>query len=221
MGHRKRTEKLLLVVAAAGLTACEEDDGHINPPSPPLVCDEVAGGEQLWAKVEIREDSPGLLDIQLHTQDSWSGKPAVTAISGITIGTVHDPGYFTGVVVNAALEVGATTAQFEVRGKVTDGATTCDVHRTFTVTIDESGGVEVTRRDELPFLPYRHASLDPRRHASLDVMQCNGGEGELCAPGGDSQHVARTNAAGTIEATAGGARGDVGRRGRASTRPRG
>ncbi|WP_437898892.1 hypothetical protein [Sorangium sp. So ce124] len=46
MGKRERAKQLLLVVATAGLTACEED-GSTNPPSPPLVCDEVADGSAL------------------------------------------------------------------------------------------------------------------------------------------------------------------------------
>ncbi|MGK3991339.1 hypothetical protein WME99_50285 [Sorangium sp. So ce136] len=221
MGHRERTKELLLVVAAAGLTACEED-GSTNPPSPPLVCDEVADGSALWARGTLTKDPQepsALLLIELNHEGSWVDPPVVTALSGMTI-TFIDAS-FDSRTIRAVMDDGATTASFQVRGKLTDPETTCDVDRTFTLAIDESGRVEVTRRDELPFLPYRHASPDPRRRASLDVMQCAGGEGERCAPGGDSEHGARTNAAGTIEATAGGARGDVGRRGRASTRPRG
>ncbi|WP_437758095.1 hypothetical protein [Sorangium sp. So ce1389] len=222
MGHRKRTKELLLVVAAAGLTACEEEDGSTNPPSPPLVCDEVADGSALWARGTLSKDpqQPGaLLWIELNHEGAWVDPPVVTALSGMTITSIDTS--FGSRNIHAVMDDGATTASFQVRGKLTDPETTCDVDRTFTLAIDESGRVEVTRRDELPFLPYRHASLDPRRHASFDAMQCNGGEGERCAPGGDSEHVARTSAAGTIDATAGGARGDVGRRGRASTRPRG
>ncbi|WP_438009249.1 hypothetical protein WME89_11555 [Sorangium sp. So ce321] len=190
MGHRKRTNKLLLVVATAGLTACE-DDSHTNPPSPPLVCDDIAGGEELWATPEIPQEPPEGLDIELHTRNSWSGKPAVTAISGITIITVHDPAYFSGVVVNAALDVGATTAQFEVRGKVTDGATTCDVRRTFTVTVAEDQSVEITRNEELP--------LAPRRHATIEVLRRDGVEVELRAAGAAGERVAWTPTAGSVE----------------------
>ncbi|WP_437625204.1 hypothetical protein [Sorangium sp. So ce1151] len=221
MGHRKRTKKLLLVVAAAGLTACEEDSST-NPPSPPLVCDEVADGSALWARGKLSKDPQqpsALLWIALNHEGSWVDPPVVTALSGMTITSIDAS--FDSRNIHAVMDDGATTASFQVRGKLTAPETTCDVDRTFTLTIDESGRVEVTRRDELPFLPYRHASLDPRRRASFDVMQCKGAEGDLCAPGGDSEHVARTNAAGTIEATAGRARGDVGRRGRASTWPRG
>ncbi|WP_438000286.1 hypothetical protein WMF26_11090 [Sorangium sp. So ce185] len=221
MGHRKRTKRLLLVVAAAGLTACE-DDSPINPPPPPLVCDEVADGSALWARATLTRDPQqpsALLWIELNHEGAWVDPPVVTALSGMTITSIDAS--FGSRNIHAAMDDGATTASFQVRGKLTDPETTCDVDRTFTLTIDESGGVEVTRRDALPFLPHRHASLDPRRHTSFDVMQCSGGEAELCAPGGDSEHVARTNAGGTIEATAGGARGDVGRRGRASPRPRG
>ncbi|WP_437319283.1 hypothetical protein [Sorangium sp. So ce385] len=211
MGHRKRTKKLLLVVAAAGLTACE-DDSHINPPPPPLVCDEVADGSALWARGTLTRDpqQPGALWIELNHEGAWVDPPIVTALSGMTITSIGTS--FDSRNIHAVMDDGATTASFQVRGKLTDPETTCDVDRTFTLTIDESGRVEVTRRDALPFLPYRHASLD--------VMQCNGGEDEQCAPGG-GEHVAGTNAAGNIEAAAGGARGDVGRRGRASTRPRG
>ncbi|XYI00614.1 hypothetical protein ACMHYB_12985 [Sorangium sp. So ce1128] len=222
MGQRKRTKELLLVVAAAGLTACEDDDSHINPPPPPLVCDEVADGSALWARGTLTKDPQqlsALLWIELLHEGAWVDPPVVTALSGMTITSIDTS--FDSRNIHAVMDDGATTASFQVRGKLTDPETTCDVDRTFTVAIDESGRVEVTRRDELSFLPHRHASLDPRRHASFDVMQCNGGEVELCAPGGDGEHVARTKAAGISEATAGVARGDVGRRDRASIRPRG
>lgn len=222
MGKRERAKKLLLVVATAGLTACEED-GSTNPPSPPLVCDEVADGSALWARGTLTKDPQepsALLWIELNHEGSWEAPPVVTALSGMTITSIDTS--FGSRTIYAVMDDGATAASFQVRGKLTDPETTCDVDRTFTLTIDEENKVEITRHDALPFLPHRHASLDPRRHASFDVMRCDGGDVGLRAPGGDdNERVPQTKAAGTTEATADVARGDAGRRGRATTRRRG
>ncbi|WP_441288054.1 hypothetical protein ACSRUE_39375 [Sorangium sp. KYC3313] len=222
MGKRERAKQLLLVVATAGLTACE-DDGATNPPSPPLVCDEVADGSALWARGTLTKDPQepsALLWIELNHEGAWVDPPVVTALSGMTITAIDSS--FGSRNIHAVMDDGATTARFQVRGKLTDPETTCDVDRTFTVTIDEESKVEITRHDALPFLPHRRASLDPRRHASLDVVRCDGGDVGRRAPGDDDhERVPQTNAAGTTEATAGVARGDAGRRGRATIRRRG
>ncbi|WP_437769323.1 hypothetical protein WMF27_09040 [Sorangium sp. So ce281] len=221
MGKRERAKQLLLVVATAGLTACE-DDGAINPPSPPLVCDEVADGSALWARGTLTKDPQepsALLWIELNHEGAWVDPPVVTALSGMTITSIDAS--FDSRNIHAAMDDGATTASFQVRGKLTDPETTCDVDRTFTVTIDEESKVEITRHDALPFLPHRHASLDPRRHASFDVMRCDGSDVGRRASGGEDERVPRTKAAGTTEATADVARGDAGRRGRATIRRRG
>ncbi|WP_437551330.1 hypothetical protein WME97_09505 [Sorangium sp. So ce367] len=222
MGNRERAKTLLLVVATAGLTACEED-GSTNPPSPPLECDNVARSswQGLWATGWFNrnpEDDPSApLLIELNHDGEWTEPPVVTALSGMTIRAFNESR-----TIVARMDDGATIASFHVRGQLADSETTCDVDRTFTVTLDEAHRIEITRHDALPFLPHRHASLEPRRHASFDVMRCDGGDVGLRAPGGDDdERVPRTKAAGTTEATADVARGDAGRRGRATTRRRG
>ncbi|MDC0683332.1 hypothetical protein [Sorangium atrum] len=222
MGKRERAKQLLLVVATAGLTACEED-GSTNPPSPPLECVNVAHSswQGLWAtgwfNKDPEDDPLAPLLIQLNHDGEWTEPPVVTALSGMTISAFNESR-----TIVARMDDGATTASFHVRGQLADPETTCDVDRTFTVTIDEENKVEITRHDALPFLPHRRASLDPRRHASFDVMRCDGGDVGLRAPGGDgNERVPRTKAAGTTEATADVARGDAGRRDRATTRRRG
>ncbi|WP_437977291.1 hypothetical protein WMF11_10015 [Sorangium sp. So ce295] len=224
MGNRERAKKLLLVVATAGLTACEDDDISINPPPPPLVCDELTHDSWtgLFATARFKndpQDPQALLFIELHINNGgdWTAPPVVTALSGMTINAYNQSSR----TIVARVDDGATTASFQLRGQLADSATTCDVDRTFTLTIDEENKVEITRHDALPFLPHRRASLDPGRHASFDVMRCDGGDAGPRASGGENERASRTKAAGTTEATADVARGDAGRRGRASTRRRG
>ncbi|WP_437716682.1 hypothetical protein WMF45_09900 [Sorangium sp. So ce448] len=222
MGNRERAKTLLLVVATAGLTACEDDDISINPPPPPLVCDEVADGSALWARGTLTknpQEPSALLWIELNHEGSWVDPPVVTALSGMTITSIDSS--FGSRNIHAVMDDDATTASFQVRGKLADNKTTCDVDRTFTLTIDEENKVEITRHDALPFLPHRHASVDPGRHASFDVMRCDGGDAGPRASGGENERAPRTKAAGTPEATPDVARGDAGRRGQASTRRRG
>lgn len=188
MTHKESAKKLLLAVATAGLTTCD-GIGAVDPAPEPLVCDDVSKGQALSATGTYDGTT---LSITLNYSDfyGWDAAPTVAALSGMTIDSVDSTELYA-IQITATFDAGATTGQFEVSGKTSDGETTCDVVRVFTVTVDGTA-VEITRREDLP--------LAPRRHASIEMLRRDGLEVDLRASGAAAgERVAWTPTAGAVE----------------------
>jgi hypothetical protein len=192
MSHKASAKKLLLAVATAGLTTCD-GTGAVDPAPEPLVCDDVSKGERLQATGSFEGQT---LSLWVENLDwAWAEAPAITAVSGLTIDDVDATELYS-IGITATLESGATTGQFQVKGSTTDGETTCQVTRTFTVTLN-AGNLEITLREDLP--------LAPRRHASIQMLRREGLEVDLRASGaGAGERVAWTPTAGSVEVAEGG-----------------
>lgn len=188
MGHKESAKKLLLAVATAGLTTCD-GIGAVDPAPPPLQCDDVSKGQTITATGTWDGQ---VLSVTLGITDyyGWSEAPAVSAVSGLGIGSVDTSDLYS-IEVEMTFNAGATTGQFQVTGKIADGDTTCTVTRVFTVTLNGSD-VEIALRDEIPLAPRRHASIEMLRRDGLDV--------ELRARGAaPAERVAWTPTAGAVE----------------------
>ncbi len=188
MGHKESAKKLLLAVATAGLTTCD-GIGAVDPAPTPLECDDVSKGQTVNA-TGTYDGQQLAITIGINDFYGWDAAPSVTAVSGLTIDSVDTADLYS-VQVKATLDAGAATGRFQVTGQIADGDTTCDVTRVFTVTLDGTS-VEITRRDDLPLAPRRHASIELLRRDGLDV--------ELRATGAaPAERVAWTPTAGAVD----------------------
>lgn len=190
MGHKESAKKLLLAVATAGLTTCD-GIGAVDPAPPPLQCDDVSKGQDVSATGTWDGQ---VLTVTLQTTNDWgygwSDAPTVSAVSGLAINDVDASDLYS-VQVEMTFDAGATTGQFEVKGKFAGGDVTCDVTRVFTVTLN-GNDVEIALRDEIPLAPRRHASIEMLRRDGLDV--------ELRVKGAaPEERVAWTPTAGAVE----------------------
>lgn len=134
------------------------------------MCERVDRGSALWATGRLIQDPqrPAThvrIELSNESESEWSEEPVLTAISGIAVAAFD---FDDTRVIIVTMDQGATTGTFQVRGKLTDGVTTCDVDRTFTVTIDGSGRVDIAKSEEL--------SSSPDRHTSMNLVRCDGRE---------------------------------------------
>src|SRR5262245_2589672 len=132
MGNKETATKLLLAMATAGLTTCD-GIGAVDPAPPPLKCEDVAGGAEIGVSGTLNGQALSMT-IAYNGEWGWDGAPAISAVEGMTVDSVDSSNTFN-ILVQATLDMGVTTAKFQVTGKVSDGEKSCDVSRTFTVTI--------------------------------------------------------------------------------------
>ncbi|MFQ5678750.1 MAG: hypothetical protein ACE5HP_04760 [Gemmatimonadota bacterium] len=154
---RRRRKRLVdrvttgTVALTSGLVGCKEattgcsgcnDNGAVDPPPPPLQCDQVNEGQTLRASASVQGTS---LDVTIDHQASRQGwrSVSITEVQGATLSGLRIAG--TRVNVTLALE-SATTSQgsFKLEGELQGPmeGSTCTVRRTFNFTISD-GTVEV------------------------------------------------------------------------------
>ncbi|MBK8257242.1 MAG: hypothetical protein IPK82_31780 [Polyangiaceae bacterium] len=189
MGHKESAAKLLLAVATAGLTTCD-NVGAVDPAPEPLNCDALGPGVDLEMTGTF-SDPDLALTLQNYNEWGWKDSPTITAEAGFTITNV-DNSQLWSIEIAGTFDAGVTETKIIVKGQYSDGDTTCDVSRTFTVTVN-NGAVEIARLDFLP--------LSPQRRASIQMLRRDGLEVELRASGAAAgESVAWTPTAGKIAA---------------------
>lgn len=189
MSHKESAKKLILAVATAGLTTCD-GIGAVDPAPDPLVCGDVDKGQTLGAQGTYDGQ---VLTITLSSGDfyGWDEAPAVTAVSGMGISNVDTTDLYS-IGITATFNAGETTGVFKVTGTFSDGQTTCDVTREFTVTLNGTD-VQITLLDQIPLAPRRHAGIEMLRRDDLSV--------DLRAHGASKEEkVAWTPTGGHVEA---------------------
>lgn len=175
---RGRLFRGVVTVATAGLSTCN-CNGAVDPAPPPLVCSEVAGGEELFATAELNGTTM-TVTIYSNVDGDWQdGSVKVTDPMGVTVTSV-DP---TGAHFELELASPTTTSgSFIFSGTLEDYVgTICPVTRKYTFTIESSDVMLAIARPPLP--------LSHRDVAQILIADRKGHEVELAAQTGGGRVV--------------------------------
>ncbi|MCC7381185.1 MAG: hypothetical protein IT384_05110 [Deltaproteobacteria bacterium] len=197
----QRPSKLVIggtvTVATIGLSTCN-DNGAVDPAPPPLVCEQVGGGQRLDVGASlIGADSRRIgLVVRPNVDAFWTGTATVTGVTGArTLGAARlEPDM---VVLELERDPAATAGAFTFEGTLEDfRGTRCTVRRTFTFAIQD-GVVQIAQRQSR--LP-----LEIRGGAGIVLVRREGLEVELDAEidGAAESHYWRVTG-GTYETIAG------------------
>ncbi len=143
-----------ITIATTGLTSCGTG-GTVDPPPSPLMCSSV-GGSNLSATATV-SGSKVHVTVSYEGIGYWQSAPALSNVTGgkagaVTLSTTTGPAEFDIDLKGAP----PTKGGFTLKGKVTNGQTTCSVERTFTFSVS-GGAVMVAELDDA--LPLRAGEL--------------------------------------------------------------
>jgi hypothetical protein len=147
-------------LATSGLSSCN-DNGAVDPLPPPLVCNSVNMGQSLSATVE-RDNLSLLVRVESAVPALWKSA-AVQSPVNVTVDNVSVPqSGFGAVVVSLTLtDASVMNASFTftaVLGDLNDTNATCDVTRTFQITLD-SGTISLQQVRPLPLAARQNARI--------------------------------------------------------------
>jgi hypothetical protein len=181
MGRIGRRSKLAaaaagVTLATSGLSSCH-DGGAVDPPPPPLDCNQESGGESLLFPAAEKTEDTVRVTVRIDPRTTWQ----VLGVSDVTGGTLLDvapPAAGTSEPLTFRIKLASpTTSQLSVKvGAVLfgffGGRTTCSVQRTFRITIVND--VVVVARGGLDSLP-----LSARQRAEIVLLRRDGRTVEL------------------------------------------
>ena len=166
MGLKDRVRKAAagaagVAVATTGLSNCT-DNGAVDPVPPPIQCNTVNAGQSLDASATRSGDTVKVTLIQ-RAQASW----AVLRVANVTNATIAElilPPSNSTDPLKLSLKLdspGTTTASFRVEARLySSQGVTCDVARTFTLTIND-GTIQIALvpADPLPLAARQKAEI--------------------------------------------------------------
>lgn len=166
MGLRDQAKKAAasaagMAFATSGLSSCN-DNGAVDPLPPPLECSTVNAGQSLAATATRMGDTVQVTLTNEHPHATWQVR-GVTNVVGATIAEIVLPEARTRQPLRIAFALdnpSTTTASFTLEAQLFGNDVTCDVQRTFTLTI--SGGdvqIALTPRDRLPLAARQPAEI--------------------------------------------------------------
>ena len=174
MSIRETTKKVIITVATAGLSTCN-NNGAVDPAPPPLTCDANTQAGGTMSATGSLSGSDLTITLSHSSNASWQGTPQVDQVTGATLGGVTQGTGGTLTVTLTLASPTTTSVSFRFNGTLQGyGSGTCAVTRTFQVTISGTN-VTVAAIDRLP--------LGESQRLTIDLLRQHGGEVELAARG--------------------------------------